>query len=188
VLPQVATVSLASYRRIAELAGNGLKVVAVGSAPRNSAENGSDDPEVIRISEALFPAGSGVLRSLDDVIPWLRSALQSDVLIEREAEPALRYYHRRIQNRDVYSLANAERRNISARIRFSAAGAAERWSPETGDSTRIPAISSAGNTLDLSFLPWEAYYVIFDKSIKPLTAQVAGAEVKNPAVLNLDGP
>jgi hypothetical protein len=188
VLPQVATVSLAAYRRIAELAGSGLKVFAVGLAPRNSAENGGDDPEVIRISERLFPSGSGLLRTLDDVVPSLRATLRADVLVERVAEPALHYTHRRIQNRDAYFLTNSEPRGVSARISFAAAGGAERWSPESGASTRLAPVDSAGHTFDLDFLPWEAFYVVFDKTVKPPAARTGSRQEKEPAVLNLDGP
>jgi len=188
VLPQAATVSLAAYRRIAELSGRGLKVLALGMAPRNSAEHGGDDPEVSRISNTLFPFGSGVLPDLDGVVANLRSVLRTDVTVVGGTEPALRYYHRRVRDREIYFLANSEARAISARLRFGAAGGAEKWSSETGAGSRLAAVNPEGNTFDLSFLPWEAYFVVFDRASRPSVAGSRVSDAGSPRVLNLDGP
>ncbi|MGA2327362.1 MAG: glycosyl hydrolase [Bryobacteraceae bacterium] len=177
VLPEVRTVSLAAYRRIAELAATGLKVVALGTAPRHSAEHGADDPEVLRISEKLFPAGA---LDREELIRWLRSAMPPDVLVEQGDGPALRYYHRRVGDKQVYFLANSERRPVSARIRFAAEGAAEKWNPETGQSAPLPA----GSALNLEFQPWEAYFVVFDRA-----ARSGAAPEQAPATtVELGGP
>ncbi len=188
LLPNVATVSLASYRRIAELAGKGLKVLAVGAVPRNSAENGSDDPEVMRLSQALFPGRAGVLPGVDEVIPSLKKMWPVDVQVEGGPEPALRYYHRRVGKREVYFLANSERREISARIRFGAQGGAEKWDPQTGESSRLAPVDPKSSTFDLNFLPWQACYVVFDKTARPLAAQASGVQGKPSVVLALAGP
>ena len=188
VLPETRTVSLAAYRRIAELAGTGLKVAALGATPRHSAENGADDPEVIRISEKLFPGGA---QSSEELTRWLRSAVPPDVRVEEGDGLALRYYHRRAGDKDIYFLANSERRPVSARIRFAATGGAERWSLETGESTALPA----GSTLSLDFQPWEAYFVVFDGagSAAPryraaTVRERVSSQHPSPAIIDVQGP
>ena len=161
VLPEARTVSLAAYRRIAELARSGLKVVTVGAAPRHSAENGADDPEVIRISNELF-AGV-VLKGEDELVSSLRRSLRPDVEVIDGPREALRVLHRKASGRDIYFVVNSENRAAEWTIRFAAGGPPERWSPETGDIVSLAAgkPSSGFTTLRLKFRPWEACYVVF---------------------------
>ena len=81
ILPGVRTVSLAAYRQIEKLAEDGMRVIAVGAVPENSAEHGADDPEVISISRKLFgPRGTGILvRSGSAMMANLRAAARDDV-------------------------------------------------------------------------------------------------------------
>ncbi len=164
VLPGVQTVSLAAYRRMAGLSRQGLKIVAVGVVPRHSAERGEDDPEVIRISRELFHAGA--LRHAGELVPFLRDAIEPDIRVLAGPANALRYLHRRIGHREAYFLVNSERRPVEWTVRFAAAGSVERWDPETGATAAIPALDTASShsTLRLRFRPWQAYYVVFDRS------------------------
>jgi len=166
ILPRVETVSLAAYRRLAELAGKGLAVAAVGVLPRHSAENGADDPEVIRISQQLF-AGRA-LRDADELVAWLRARFQPDLQILSGPPGVLRYWHRSAESREIYMLANSERRPASWRVRFRVRGQAERWDPETG--TTEPVAGKPDSTLELSFQPWQAYYVVFGAAQPPRPA------------------
>ncbi len=100
LLPDVKTVSLAAYRQMAQLAANGLEVIALGSTPRHSAENGADDPEVLRISEKLFGSGARVAPDQDGLVSELRKQLTPDITVESADRAAVRYYHRRVQNRE----------------------------------------------------------------------------------------
>jgi hypothetical protein len=187
ILPGVNTVSLAAYRRIAQLAASGLQVMALGSTPRHSAENGADDPEVLRISEKLFGGAARAVPDLNGLVAGLRKQLTPDITVESPDRSAIRYYHRRVRNRDVYFLANGERKPGSARIRFSAHGGAEQWNPETGEITALSAAAQAGQstTLDLTFNPWQAYYVVFDPSAA-LAAFLAKKQTET--VTELSGP
>lgn len=150
ILPDVGTVSLAMYRRLAERARLGLRVVALGETPRNSAENGADDAEVLKLSRGIraFP-------NMDALTAWLRQALPADIAIDGAGAAALRYLHRRAQGKEIYLLANSERRRAEVSVRFAARGRAERWDPETGEVTPV-------DPARLVFEPWEAFYVVID--------------------------
>jgi hypothetical protein len=161
VLPDVRTVSLAAYRRIAELARGGLRVVSVGAAPSHSAENGADDPEVIRISNELF--ADRALKDENELVSFLRGSFAPDVEVVEGPRASLRYLHRKAADREVYFVVNSENHAAEWAIRFAANGSPERWSPESGDVRTLAAVSSSSGstTLRLRFLPWEAYYVVF---------------------------
>ena len=160
LLPAARTVSLAAYRRVLELSRNGMKVIAFGATPRHSAENGGDDPEVIRISRELF--GDRPPQREDN----LAGLVDPDLRVVSGPRDALRFMHRRIGQREVYWLVNTENRPAQWTLQFRATGSVERWDAERGDVTLLSAHEqSLGRTgLHLDFRPWEAYYVVFDRS------------------------
>ncbi|MBZ5584755.1 MAG: hypothetical protein LAQ30_21600 [Acidobacteriia bacterium] len=173
ILPGARTVSAAAYRRVAELADRGLHVVAFGEAPRNSAERGAEDPEVIAISNRLFPM---IVKEETALVNALRFALDArpDVLVlGGSPKPSLRYLHRQVDRRDVYMLVNSEERPAQWDVQFAAAGAVERWDPANGDVEPLPVAkqNATYTTLALRFEPWEAYYVVFDPAQKPAVAK-----------------
>jgi hypothetical protein len=186
LLPGVETVSLAAYRGIQRLAASGVKVAALGVVPRHSAENGADDPEVMRISAHLF-GSAGALRDAAATINFIDSSTPRDVRVVHGAKPEdLRYLHRRVGQREVYFVVNGQAQAREWRMDFAASGSVERWDPETGAITSLPIAARAGNrtAIDLSFKPWGAYYVVFDRTASP--PAVAAAKEPTPLVA-LDG-
>ena len=164
LLPAVRTVSLAGYRRILELSRGGLKVIAVGVTPRHSAENGADDPEVIRISQELFgvrPVADGA-----ELLARLGNELTPDVRVLSGERVALRCQHRRVGEREVYWLVNSEKRAGEWTVQFAATGAVERWDPTDGTAAVLPVLEqgSRQTTLRLDLKPWEGAYVVFDRA------------------------
>ncbi len=186
VLPRAETVSLAAYRKIAELAGRGLAVVALGAAPRHSAENGGDDPEVARISRELFPRGERVFMDSDGLVRWLRGRFPVDVEILDGPAGVLRYLHRTVNGRHVYFFANSERRPGRWRVRLRARGSAEKWDPETGAATALPAREGVA---ELEFLPWQAYFVVIGPGgvapQRPLRRAATAIELAGPWFIQL---
>ncbi len=172
ILPDVKTVSLPMYRRLAERAASGLRVVALVQTPRNSAENGADDPEVIRLS-----AGISVVKNLDELDAWLAANVPADVTFSGAGAGVLRFLHRRAEGKDFYLLVNSERRPVSVTARFAAEGGAELWDPATGRTSPM-------DPSRLSFEPWQAYYVVFDRTLKPATPATQAQET----VVALNGP
>jgi hypothetical protein len=192
LLPAVETVSLAAYRRIHELAQNGLKVAAVGVVPRNSAEHGRNDPEVLRISEKLFGRQARVLGDGDALMSWVRAETDPDVQVISGPPKILRYSHRRADDRDIYWLVNSEKRAGRWTVRLAATGHVEKWDPNSGQVTPVAGsgLSVRDTTLDLELGPWEASYFVFDRSVRsagrtPDAGRLGGAK---PAPLELSGP
>ncbi|MCS7314805.1 MAG: glycosyl hydrolase, partial [Bryobacteraceae bacterium] len=186
ILPRAETVSLAAYRRIAELAREGLLVVALGAPPRHSAENGGDDPEVIRISEELFPKGARVFARADELVRWLRRQFPADMEILEGPAGVLRYLHRTVNGREVYFLVNSERRAARWRLRLRARGPAEKWDPETGRAT---ALQYGDGVLELDFLPWQAYFVVLGAGgvarPEPVRRAAGAIEIAGPWTIQL---
>ncbi len=186
LLPAVTTVSLNAYRAIERLAASGVKVAALGVVPRHSAENGADDPEVLRISAKLF-GEAGALADAASTFRFIDAALTRDVRIVNGTKPRdLRYLHRRVGTRDVYLLVNSEAGPRRWRVSFAPSGSVEKWDPETGEITVLRAArTAAGRTdVDLSFRRWGAYYVVFDRTAAPTKAPAP----KRPTVFKtLDG-
>ena len=179
ILPDAATVSLKAYARIGELAARGLKVIAVGSLPKNSAENGGDDPAVRKISGKLFPGGAIDLERLPGA---LRQIVAPDVAIDSPNAKPLRYLHRRAGSRDIYLLVNSADKRVQARVRFAAKGRAERWDPETGEITPL----AGGQPYELAFEGWQGYYIVFDASAP--SAPGKPAPPARERAIPLDGP
>jgi PAS domain-containing protein len=163
LLPAARTVSLAAYRRIRDLSRAGLKVIAVGVTPRHSAENGAEDPEVIRVSQELF--GDRPTADSAELLLRLEKELVSDVRVLSGVRETLRCVHRRFGEREVYWLVNSEKRAGAWTIQFAATGSVERWDPATGDITDLsPSEQSSHNTtLRLELKPWEARYIVFHR-------------------------
>jgi hypothetical protein len=192
ILPAARTVSLAAYRQIEKLAGDGLRVIAVGAVPKNSAEHGAGDPEVIAISRKLFgPGGRGILvRSGEALMAAVRSAARDDVTVKGTRARELRYLHRHVGTKEIYWLVNSERVRQHWRVRFDAIGRAEKWDPQDGSITPLPAVEeTAGHsTLDLRFGPWAAYYVVFDRTQPPLMAPTSPHAHHSLPALQVSGP
>nr|MCU0245542.1 hypothetical protein [Bryobacter sp.] len=169
ILPDVETVSASAYARVAELAAKGLRVIALGRLPRHSAEKGAEDPAVVQLSAGLFGTRENVVPDAAAAIARVRQLGPADVRVVSGDGSALRYYHRRVQDLDVYFLANAEQRPLAARVRFAATGSVERWDAGTGEAEAMAiAGSEAGATLvDLAIGPWQAYFVVFDRNKRP---------------------
>jgi len=189
VLPDVATVSLAAYRKIAELAAAGFPVIPLGSTPRHSAENGADDPEVLQISQKLF-SKQAVVRDLDSLTTELRKRAMSEIDVVSGDKAAIRYLHRRAGRRDFYFLTNSESKPASARIRFPATGKIEKWDPESGQISPSTASLVSGNaaTLDLRFDRWQGYFIVFDSSVPADASAVQAKREQTGQAIALNGP
>ncbi|HUZ46592.1 MAG TPA: glycosyl hydrolase [Terriglobia bacterium] len=197
ILPGARTVSLAAYRRIEKLAEDGMRVIAVGAVPENSAEHGADDPEVIGISRRLFgPGGAGILvRSGSAMMAAVRAAARDDVTVKGMRARELRYLHRHVGTKEIYWMVNSERVPQHWQVRFDATGRAEKWDPQDGSVTPLAVEKeTAGHTtLNLKFNPWAAYYVVFDSTKPPLAAptepsanpSLPAVQVKGPWTLQL---
>ncbi len=192
IIPGARTVSLAAYRKIETLAEDGMRVIAVGAVPKNSAEHGADDPEVISISNKLFgPGGAGILaRSGAAMMAAVRGVARDDVTVTGTRARDLRYLHRHTGPREIYWMVNSQRLPQHWQVRFDATGRAEKWDPQDGSITplAVEQQSTGHSTLNLKFDPWAGYYVVFERAQAPLMAPAKPVARDSLPALQVSGP
>jgi len=115
--------------------------------------------EVDKPSEApyTFPSFAGISEVLK------RMGVQPDF----EADPALRFIHRRDQDLDLYFVANSQTNWLRASCSFRITGKApEIWNPLTGEISKAAAWQEEGGrtVVPLSFEPAGSLFVIFRES------------------------
>lgn len=98
------------------------------------------------------------------LIQALSRALPPDVVLPDGALPSqgLCHHHRRLEDADLYFLANLQPAGFEGEIAFrSSRRHASQWHPVTGEITRLR--TSAG-ALRLRFEPWESYFILFSET------------------------
>ena len=83
-----------------------------------------------------------------------------------ESDADLRYAHRRDGDTDIYFVANAGRRALTAEAVFRAAGKRpELWDAVTGRIRELPEFTEAGgrSVVPLSFEPHQSFFIVFRK-------------------------
>jgi hypothetical protein len=177
VLPPLTTLRRETANKIAEFYEAGGTVVATGFLPRDSMEEGRNDPAVreamVRVFGEAAPtsaiergnaAGGRALFVKADVaavVAFLDAHFQQDIKVTSEKKDGLFGLHRRKDGADLYWLVNDSDEAREFAVTLSARGVAEKW--DAADGSRQPLYSHAsteGTELRLRFAPWEAYYVV----------------------------
>jgi hypothetical protein len=159
IVPPVVTISEAALDRLRAFAAAGGKVVFLGGPPRLVMQkNFLTATPAGDLSWALVePAG--------EVTPAVLAALPaSDVTID-QANPGLKYVHRRLRDGDVYFFFNEGDDAVSLRASVETSGTpleAQAWDAHTG---RIEPLGGAAfapgrATLPLSLASWESRLVV----------------------------
>lgn len=160
VLPPMTCIKMSSARRIRELGEGGVQVVAVERLPTDSMENGRD---CLALKHELDAAQVPVMPDTDALLAFLDRRVPRDIEIVRGDARLFYYLHWRRSACDVYFFVNDSARDRQLRLRVTARGRPERWDPDGGSRTAIAVagVEEQSTELDLTFTPWEAYYVVF---------------------------
>jgi hypothetical protein len=131
--------------------------------------------------DAFYPTydrTAGVLREIGIVEDFTAS------------ENSIRYTHRRMDNQEIYFVANRSDEAIAVDGTFRVSGMTpELWHPQTGERRLLPNFKDQQGTVSipLKFAPHESYFVIFSRE-----SRVAAPGNENfPAfetAMNIDGP
>jgi hypothetical protein len=138
LLPATNRIPLGTYKKIANYAANGGKLIATGRLPTLAPglKQQSDSAEIASLSDKLFENSNhaGVLvGSLGDLADALHRALPPDVNATGQVD-GLGFIHRKLTGSDVYFVVNTSNRPIDGSIHFrSMRVAAEVWNPENGE-------------------------------------------------------
>ena len=180
IVPATRLMPPASARRLAELARAGGRVIVVGEAPGEAPGVRDLDARSAAVREAF--AVDSVITVLDrgGALKALEGALAPDFRIVRAPSPeALQaavahvgFTHRRIDDTDLYLVANISDRAHDLRARFDAGHRApERWSLEVGEVEGAPPyeyVSGRGGRatteIELRLDPFESCVVVFGTS------------------------
>ena len=210
VLPPIRLISHGSLEKIREFSQQGGNLIAYGSLPSGSTEQGMDDAEVIRTVKAIFgidplqseqatqetdrhqsPGGHAVfiphgLEKVSDIIARLRP---QDFQVIRGSGDKLFYLHRVKEGRDLYWVANdsGEAREIA--LSLSAQGKPELWDPTNGDKKKLVYWSQDGRTIvPLKLTPWDGVYVVLgpEQGSAPQTT-ITGANLEDLQLEEKDG-
>lgn len=94
---------------------------------------------------------------------------------DTEGDIALRYIHRKLDNTDVYFVANTSRRKGRAICRFNVAERQpELWDPVTGDMRLLPdfTVSNGEISIPLDFDEAQSFFIVFRKQIRTRSREV----------------
>lgn len=114
---------------------------------------------------AAAPASGATPEPYGDYAIAARVLAEMGVPPDFESDGPVRYTHRRVDDGDVYFVANREARDAEARCDFrNAGGIPELWDPVTGERRALPEFTrrSDGRTrVTLSFAPEQSFFVVF---------------------------
>jgi len=171
VLPPFCIIPHTVSAKILEFAKKGGVVVILGELPQGSTEEGMTDDLIIRQMNELKKQPNVIDLAMDkDPLDKMITALNAKVEPQIRLENSGRLYtaHRKIENNDLYWLANNTDtiRNFTAWMR-DGKGAAEIWNCETGTMKPVTSVKDNGyNKLNLTLQPYEGYWVVFNREGK----------------------
>lgn len=188
VLPPLDILTLETAQKIVDFAKAGGRVYALGELPAASAENGMNDPVMIKLMDALkvqpgfVNCPDGLEPMIDKGVPQLRSPVKF-----LSGEFRMLQHRRRIEGKDFFWLVNnAEQSQDCNVLIHGVKGGASIWDCETGEIRPVTSEDVAGGSkLTLHFKPLEAYWLVLDPA---LPAKVVPAKPELRDVLDLTGP
>jgi hypothetical protein len=184
VMPHVSRLSPAVLARLADYVRSGGKIIAVGTTP--SLAPGLMDArrlsaQVAAASQALFSQGRNVQLVADDaaVGAALAKALAPDVKLSAHASD-VGFVHRKLQDADIYFIANTSNHDVNATASFGAKRRAVAWlDPDSGKLTHATAQPQ------LKLAPYESRVLVFSDT--PLAATEAPRVAEATVVADISG-
>ena len=185
ILPDLFVLPLDVATKIVDFAVTGGRVYLLGGLPEGSTDNGANDPKMralmarLRDLPSVTQAGGGVAELVAEKSPYM----VSQVVFESGEFPMLQL-HRRIDHRDLFWLVNntGDRQVCTLTVR-NARGLASIWNCETGQIANISSRpNDEGSRVNLTFEPYEAYWLVFDSIGQPMQSDQLPRESWSTAV------
>ena len=163
LLPDNDRLTLASAEKIKVLVEGGAKVVAQQQIKGTPGLEGypESNQKVQEIADWLWNQDN-VYKEAN----WEYIFENGNVTPDFHGE-GLHYIHRRIENIDIYFVANPDSINVEMECAFRVTGKIpELWNPETGEIRELHeySIKDAGCSIPLKFGPSESWFVVFRKT------------------------
>lgn len=169
ILPGVERIPLATMQRIEAFVRGGGFVIATRSLPSLGAgllEEKSETAQINALSRRIFQSGLKSTRfvpSDQNVANALNELVPPDFAIDPVAAPSIGFIHRKLSSADIYFIANASNRTVSATASVRIAGRAPKWwNPFDGQATAADYQIKNGRTnLAFALAPYESKILVF---------------------------
>jgi len=161
VLPHVERLSPETLKAIADYSQRGGKVIAVGAVPSRApgfANAAAITDEVKQLSQGLFAKNPNarVVPHESDLGAALHEALTPDLQLSSGAS-AVGFLHRKLNDADVYFLANTSNQEIHATASFRGSRkAVSSWDPFSGTVYAVDR-----KPMELNLAPYESRVIVF---------------------------
>ena len=189
VLPHIVVLPLDVAEKILQFAKKGGHVYALGDLPNGSTDNGLNDPAMIAMMEELekLPTFKKTDKGINGLLAGNAAGLKSHIEFEKGKFKMIQQ-HRRIDGKDFFWLVNNTDKSHNSALKVkNVTGRASIWDCETGGIKPVESkIAGDGETVEVSFTPYQAYWLMFDPSMKVLDSLVEAPKLKT--IVNLDGP
>jgi len=163
ILPHVERISPSTYRKMVDYAAHGGKIIAVGRLPAHGTGVSSwkaDSHEVAALSQTLFGDSSSSAIEVKD-----ESAMADALHHAREAEvrfspaaPELGFVHRKLEDGDLYFIANTSNHPVSSQTHLRAPGARA----EVLDLIHQGMRTVSSDAIKLSLQPYESVAILLE--------------------------
>jgi hypothetical protein len=182
VLPPLTTIDRRTLAKLEELVRSGGALISLASLPNASPQAGRDDPEVRQSLEEIFGTSQpekdvershgkrGVATFIREGLSTLAERIRSKRPVDMETElDTLMYQHRRAEDLDLYMFYNRSPEPARGAVTVRAAGAPYKFDSVDGTVTPIHVFTDNTDStrMVLSFEPYEAYHVFFNRSPTP---------------------
>jgi hypothetical protein len=173
LLPKVSRLDVIAYQKAEQFARLGGAVVVVGQPPALGAGHRSSDVKALQIQaitqRLLRTKGRTRTVAEEQVGATLRELLQPDLQLDKQ-QPAIGFIHRKLENGEIYFVANTSNTAVEAQARFrdGVGKRAQLWNPMTGVTTAL-----AGEVVTLKLAPYESTIVVFGNQATPNSASGA---------------
>jgi hypothetical protein len=172
VIPPIVILPTDVAEKILAFAKDRGRVFVLGELPNGSVEFGMNDPYMQKMMKDLIALPSvtvcdkGLKHQLEQNPPGLQGHVRFD-----SAPFDMLQQHRIIDGKHFFWLANNAHSNHACRLTIHGVkGAASIWDCETGEVKQIPSWhSSEGSRVNLTFEPYQGYWLVFDPSSTPVT-------------------
>jgi hypothetical protein len=164
IIPSMKAIRFASLQKIQEFVNGGGIVVNIGDLSQATEKNGSNDPELLRLTNDIFSKRQNLIQVADakSVVTALSGKYEPDFRILSKIKQRPYVMHRTIGKREVFALYNLA---AGSKCFFRAKGRPELWNPWTGQTTSLEKFAKTtpeGTEMNLPLTEKEIQLVVFN--------------------------
>ena len=188
VLPYLVVLPLDVAEKILDFARKGGHVYSLGDLPNGSTDNGLKDSKMMAMMVELekLPSFKKSNKGINGLLAENVAGLKPHIEFE-QGKFEIIYQHRIIDGKDFFWLVNNTDESHGCVLKFNnIKGRASIWDCETGAIKDVGSrMIDGGEAVEVSFTPYQAYWLVFDPGKGVLDSSVEAELLKT--VAKLDG-